>query len=162
MNFIYIHTHDSGRYMQPYGIGTDNPSFMRFARESFMFHEAYCAAPTCSCSRTGLLSGMAPHSAGMFGLAHRGFHMQDFGQHLSHFLHDNGYYTALAGVQHEAISPELLGYDEFYTAKEISESRRIPAPEWPSSCATQKSAGVPRTPWFPRLISSQPYVICWG
>ena len=23
MNLIYVHTHDSGRYMQPYGIGTD-------------------------------------------------------------------------------------------------------------------------------------------
>lgn len=124
MNFIYIHTHDSGRYMQPYGIGTENPAFMRLARESFMFHQAHCTAPTCSCSRTGMLSGMAPHSSGMFGLAHRGFHMQDFNQHLSHVLRGNGYYTVLSGVQHEAISPELLGYDEFYNTGEISGSRK--------------------------------------
>lgn len=117
MNFIYIHTHDSGRYMQPYGIGASNPNFMRLARESFMFHQAHCTAPTCSCSRTGMLSGMAPHSSGMFGLAHRGFHMQDFQKHLSHFLQKNGYYTVLAGVQHEAIAPELLGYNEFYTKR---------------------------------------------
>lgn len=25
MNFIYIHTHDSGREMEPYGVGTHNP-----------------------------------------------------------------------------------------------------------------------------------------
>lgn len=123
MNFVYIHTHDSGRYMQPYGIGTDNPGFMRFARESFMFHQAHCTAPTCSCSRTGMLSGMAPHSSGMFGLSHRGFHMQDFNQHLSHYLHDNGYYTVLSGVQHEAIVPELLGYDEILGTKSNPDSR---------------------------------------
>ena len=90
MNLIYVHTHDSGRYMQPYGIGTDNPNFMRLARESFMFHQAHCTAPTCSCSRVGMLSGMAPHSSGMFGLAHRGFHMDDYHKHLSHYLHDHG------------------------------------------------------------------------
>ena len=122
MNFIYIHTHDSGRYLQPYGIGVDNPAFMRLARESFMFHQAHCTAPTCSCSRTGMLSGMAPHSSGMFGLAHRGFHMQDFQRHLSYFLQKNGYYTVLAGVQHESIVPELLGYNEIYV-KKVNSSR---------------------------------------
>ena len=95
MNFIYIHTHDSGRYMQPYGIGASNPNFMRLARESFMFHQAHCTAPTCSCSRTGMLSGMAPHSSGMFGLAHRGFHMQDFqwnGQgEMSVWMHNSAF-----------------------------------------------------------------------
>lgn len=124
MNFIYIHTHDSGRYMQPYGIGADNPNFMRLARESFMFHQAHCTAPTCSCSRTGMLSGMAPHSSGMFGLAHRGFHMEDFQKHLSHYLHNNGYYTVLAGVQHEAIVPELLGYDEIHVKKAKGSRKR--------------------------------------
>ncbi len=124
MNFIYIHTHDSGRYMQPYGIGTDNPNYMRFARESFMFHQAHCSAPTCSCSRTGMLSGMAPHSSGMFGLAHRGFHMRDFSKHLSHYLHDQGFYTVLAGVQHEALVPELLGYDEIYDTRSLKEHSR--------------------------------------
>ena len=124
MNFVYIHTHDSGRYLQPYGIGTDNPNFMRFARESFMFHQAHCTAPTCSCSRTGMLSGMAPHSSGMFGLAHRGFHMEDFSKHLSHFLHNHGYYTVLSGVQHEALVPELLGYDEVYNTKDRKDSRK--------------------------------------
>ena len=45
MNFVYIHTHDSGRYIQPYGIAADNPNLMRLARESFMFHQAHSAAP---------------------------------------------------------------------------------------------------------------------
>ena len=62
-----------------------------------------------------MLSGMAPHSSGMFGLAHRGFHMNDYHKHLSHFLHDHGYYTVLSGVQHEAKDDSVLGYDELQT-----------------------------------------------
>ena len=124
MNLIYVHTHDSGRYMQPYGIGTDNPNFMRLARESFMFHQAHCTAPTCSCSRVGMLSGMAPHSSGMFGLAHRGFHMNDYHKHLSHYLHDHGYYTVLSGVQHEAKDDSVLGYDERFTKRSPSSRER--------------------------------------
>lgn len=120
MNFIYIHTHDSGRYMQPYGISADNPNLMRLARESFMFHQAHSTAPTCSCSRTGLLTGMAPHSSGMFGLSHRGFETNDFHKHLSYFLHDHGYYTVLCGVQHEAKDPAALCYDERFSSREKS------------------------------------------
>lgn len=118
MNFIYMHTHDSGRYMQPYGIGADNPNLMRLARQSFMFHQAHSTAPTCSCSRTGLLTGMVPHSSGMYGLAHRGFQTNDFQKHLSHYLHNHGYYTVLCGVQHEAKDPAFLGYDERFSSHE--------------------------------------------
>lgn len=113
-----MHTHDSGRYIQPYGIAADNPALMRLARESFMFHQAHSAAPICSPSRTALLMGMYPHSCGMFGLSHRGFSPMDLDRHLSNYLHRNGYYTVLAGVQHEANHPELLGYDERHSSFE--------------------------------------------
>lgn len=115
MNLIYIHTHDSGREMQPYGIAANNPGLMRLAGESVVFRQAHCIAPTCSPSRAAMLTGMTAHQSGMLGLAHRGFALNDYDQHLARYLRRNGYYTALIGVQHEAIVPAMIGYDEFHT-----------------------------------------------
>lgn len=110
MNIIYIHTHDTGRYTQPYGYGVDTPHLMKFANEGTLFRNAYCAGPTCSPSRAGLLTGMAPHSCGMLGLSHRGFELNDYSKHLVQFLNQLGYETTLCGVQHEARREELIGY----------------------------------------------------
>lgn len=112
MNFIYIHTHDSGREMEPYGAAAHNPSLMKLAQESIMFRNAHCVAPTCSPSRAAMLTGMTAHNSGMYGLAHRGFSLNDYSQHLAQYLGKNGYHTALIGVQHEAADPNMLGYTE--------------------------------------------------
>ena len=61
MNLVYIHTHDSGRYFQPYGYGLATPHIQRLAEEGTLFRHAFCAAPTCSPSRAALLTGMMPH-----------------------------------------------------------------------------------------------------
>jgi arylsulfatase A-like enzyme len=101
MNILYLHTHDSGRYWQPYGYDIPMPNLMNLTAQGVIFRQAFSAAPTCSASRTGLLTGMNPHAAGMIGLAHRGFALHDPTQHLAHFLAENGYETVLCGVQHE-------------------------------------------------------------
>jgi len=115
MNFVYVHTHDSGREIQPYGAAANNPGLMRLAREGFMFRNAHCTAPTCSPSRASMLTGMTPHQSGMLGLAHRGFEISDYSKHLAQYLSRNGYHTALIGVHHEARHAELIGYDEHLT-----------------------------------------------
>lgn len=110
MNILYIHTHDSGRYLQPYGYSIPMPNLMKFAREATVFRNAFCAGPTCSPSRAALLTGQTPHSCGMLGLAHRGFYMSDYKKHLASFLKRHGYETVLCGIQHEAPQAEMLGY----------------------------------------------------
>ncbi|WP_165452800.1 sulfatase [Paenibacillus thalictri] len=111
MNIVYLHTHDTGRYIQPYGFAVPTPNLMQLAGEGLLFRHAYCAGPTCSPSRAALLTGMAAHSAGMLGLAHRGAQMDDYSRHLASFLSRNGYNTALSGIQHEAPEAEMIGYD---------------------------------------------------
>lgn len=125
MNLVYIHTHDSGRYFQPYGYGFSTPHIQQLAEESTLFRQAHCAGPTCSPSRAALLTGMMPHSSGMLGLAHRGFSLTDPQKHLSWFLHRHQFDTALSGIQHEAADVHTLGYTRILSAStDMKLSRR--------------------------------------
>ena len=58
MNILYLHTHDSGRYLSPYGWPAPTPNLQRLAEEGTVFRNAFCTAPTCSPSRAGMLSGI--------------------------------------------------------------------------------------------------------
>ncbi len=111
-NIVYIHSHDTGRYVQPYGYAVATPNIQQLAGEGLLFRRAFCAAPTCSPSRAALLTGQSPHSAGMLGLAHRGFRLNDYDQHLIATLKAHGYTSVLAGVQHVAPEVHLIGYDQ--------------------------------------------------
>lgn len=101
MNIIYIHTHDTGRYISPYGHNLPTPNLLRFAREGTLFRQAFTTAPTCSPSRAAMMTGRSAHQSGMLGLAHRGFTLKDPHRHLPAFLRRNGFSTFLVGVQHE-------------------------------------------------------------
>src|SRR5947209_16770572 len=81
-NILYLHSHDTGRYLQPYGHAVPAPNLQRLAESGVVFRQAFNAAPTCSPSRASLLTGMCPHNNGMLGLAHRGFALNDYGQHM--------------------------------------------------------------------------------
>jgi arylsulfatase A-like enzyme len=119
-NIIYIHSHDSGRYLQPYGHAVPTSNLQRLARDGVLFRRAFSAAPTCSPSRAGLLTGQCPHRNGMLGLAHRGFSLNDYNKHIVHTLRGKGYRSVLAGLQHVAAQPETIGYDEIISPKSKS------------------------------------------
>jgi arylsulfatase A-like enzyme len=110
-NIVYIHSHDSGRYLSPYGYDVPTPHLQRLADEGTVFRHAFSVAPTCSPSRAGLLTGLYPHSSGMLGLAHRGFSLNDYRTHIVHTLRAAGYTSILAGLQHVAKTAETIGYD---------------------------------------------------
>ncbi len=111
-NILYIHSHDTGRYVQPYGYAIPTPNIQRLAGQGVLFRQAFCAAPTCSPSRAALLTGQCAHSNGMIGLAHRGFSLRDYKQHILHTLRTVGYDSTLIGVQHVAKAPDIIGYDQ--------------------------------------------------
>ncbi|MCC7205030.1 MAG: sulfatase [Phycisphaeraceae bacterium] len=112
LNILYMHSHDTGRCIEPYGCAVTTPNLRRLAERGVMFRQAYCAAPTCSPSRAGLLFGQAPHSVGMLGLSNLGWSIHDMSQHLHHHLRRHGYTTALCGTQHIARDPRDIGYDQ--------------------------------------------------
>src|SRR3954452_8855242 len=111
-NIVYLHSHDTGRYVQPYGHPVPTPNIQRLADQGLLFRNAFCAAPTCSGSRACLLTGQWTRSNGMIGLAHRGFELYDYGHHIVRTLREAGYWTGLVGEQHVSRDPEILGYDE--------------------------------------------------
>ena len=112
VNILYIHSHDSGRYLKPYGHNVPTPNIDRLAHQGVLFRQMHSAAPTCSPSRASLLTGRCPHQNGMLGLAHLGWSLNDYSEVIIHPLHANGYHTVLAGLQHIAADPATIGYDE--------------------------------------------------
>jgi N-sulfoglucosamine sulfohydrolase len=110
-NILYIHSHDTGRYVQPYGFQVPTPNIQLLADQGVLFREAFCAAPTCSGSRASLLTGQYCHNNGMMGLAHRGWTLNDYGKHWVHTLREAGYRSVLIGEQHIATDPRAIGFD---------------------------------------------------
>src|SRR5881275_1863276 len=82
-NILYIHSHDSGRYLQPYGHSVPTPNLQKLAAEGVLFRRAFSAAPTCSPSRAALLTGQCSHSCGMLGLVNHGFTLAHPEHHLA-------------------------------------------------------------------------------
>ena len=110
MNIIYIHSHDTGRYVQPYGHSIPTPNIQKLAEEGVLFRQAFCANPTCSPSRACLLSGQWAHTAGMGGLVNRGWSLPTPKNLIMHTLAEAGYETVLAGFQHVVKDVKEAGY----------------------------------------------------
>ncbi|HEY0516584.1 MAG TPA: sulfatase [Solirubrobacteraceae bacterium] len=110
-NILYLHSHDTGRFVQPYGHPVPTPNIQHLADQGVLFRNAFCATPTCSTSRACLLTGQYGHNNGMLGLAHRGWSLNDYRQHIVHTLREAGYHSVLIGEQHIAKRPEIIGFD---------------------------------------------------
>jgi N-sulfoglucosamine sulfohydrolase len=110
-NVVYLHSHDTGRYVQPYGYPVPTPNIQHLADQGVLFREAFCAAPVCSGSRAALLTGQCTHATGMLGLAHRGYRLRHPERHMVNVLREAGYWSGLVGEQHVSADPHDLGYD---------------------------------------------------
>ena len=126
-NILYLNSHDTGRYVQPYGNQVPTPNIQWLADQGVMFRNAFCAAPSCSGSRAALLTGSYCHNNGMMGLAHRGFALNDYGQHLVHTLREAGYHSELIGEQHVSTDVDILGYDVVHRVANTTVNSVAPA-----------------------------------
>ena len=52
-NIVYLHSHDTGRHIQPYGHQVPTPNIQRLADQGLLFRQAFCR-------RAGLLAAAAP------------------------------------------------------------------------------------------------------
>jgi N-sulfoglucosamine sulfohydrolase len=146
-NIVYLHSHDTGRFIQPYGYAVETPALQRFAAEGVVFRQAFAVAPNCSPSRAALLTGEYPHNNGMHGLDHRGgFVLNDYRRHLLHTLRDNGYATVLGGLQHIGLDTDAIGFDR------VLGNARSP----------RAAAVVPRVVSFLEQAPDQPFFLDCG
>jgi arylsulfatase A-like enzyme len=140
-NILYIHSHDTGRCVQPYGFQVPTPNIQLLADQGVLFREAFCAAPTCSGSRAALLTGEHCHNNGMLGLAHRGWQLNDYGRHLVHALRGAGYRSTLIGEQHISTDPGVIGFDEVVQVDTTHADEIAPL-------TIEALRGAPPQPWF--------------
>lgn len=160
MNVVYLHTHDSGKVLSPYGYQVPTPNLEGFAKDAAVFRNCFCAGPTCSPSRAAMLTGTYPHQNGMLGLAQRGFEL-DYGKHLVRYLNRNNYHTVLCGIQHEAGwyldegGGALIGYQEELT-EDNSGYRQEDLVDW-----DMKNAGKV-CEWLEHYQGEKPFFLSYG
>jgi arylsulfatase A-like enzyme len=121
-NVLLVHWHDLGRYLGVYGHDdVSSPRLDRLAAEGILFTRAHATAPLCSPSRGSLFTGRYPQSNGLVGLAHHGWEYRAGVRTLPQVLTENGWYTALFGMQHETSFPARLGFEEYDVSNSFCE-----------------------------------------
>lgn len=161
MNILYLHTHDSGKILSPYGYQVPTPYLSKFAKDATLFQNAFCVSPTCSPSRSSMLSGMYPHQVGMFGLSQRGFKI-DTSKHLVKYLNECGFVSVLCGIQHEAgwyldheAGSKQLGYQVDLTCDNSSYEQEELG-QWDKENAKQLSE------WLCNYEKGKPFFVSYG
>ncbi|MGV0806310.1 sulfatase family protein [Mycolicibacterium setense] len=140
-NLLIVHWHDLGRYLGAYGhADVASPHLDQLAAEGVLFTRAHATAPLCSPSRGSLFTGRYPQSNGLVGLTHHGWEYRAGVRTLPHILAENGWHTALFGMQHETSYPANLGYHEYDVSNSFCEYVVEKAAAW--------LADAPREPFL--------------
>ena len=122
-NVIFILVDDQGYYdLGCYGATeVQTPRIDKMASEGILFSDYYAAAPICSASRAGLLTGCYPRRIGNHIWVHRAD--SDYGIHtdeltIAELFKQSGYQTACIGKWHlgfqEPFLPHNQGFDHYY------------------------------------------------
>ena len=90
-----------------YGGISNTPNLDQLARSGILFTDFYAAAPNCSPSRSGLLTGRAPSRTGIYNYRppNHPMHLRDEEITIAEVLKDAGYQTAHFGKWHLGALP---------------------------------------------------------
>ena len=122
-NIVFIFVDDQGYYdLGCYGAKeVKTPRIDAMAKAGTRFTDYYAAAPICSASRAGLLTGCYPRRVGNATWVHRadsrsGIHPDELT--IAELFKDNGYATACVGKWHlgfhEPFLPHNQGFDHYF------------------------------------------------
>ncbi len=111
-------TNDAGCYGNPF---IKTPGIDALAEAGTRFTHAFCTSPSCSASRSVILTGLHNHANGQYGHSHGKFHFSAFSniKSLPVMLEDEGYRTMHIGKFH--VAP--LEVFQFQNQKENSKEK---------------------------------------
>lgn len=113
-NILMIIADDLGHQMGCLGdIQARTPNLDAISRNAVMFRNAWAVSPSCSPSRSGMLTGLYPHQNGQIGLSHLGYRMKSGLPNLPGLLKRDGYTTGVIGKVHVEPEKEFV-YDFDY------------------------------------------------
>ena len=103
-------TDDAGCYGHP---NIPTPALDELAAHGMRFNRAYCSSPSCSASRSCILTGMHNHATGQYGHEHSYHHFRSFEtlKSLPARLAEQGYRTIRAGKYHVG-PPEVYPFTD--------------------------------------------------
>ena len=113
-NVIYLHSHDTGRHVQPYGHAVPTPAIQRLAEEGVLFRRAFATAADLLGQPRGARHRPVPARQRHDRPRAPRVGLNDTRQHLVHTLRRAGYFSELIGEQHVSATPDVLGYDRFH------------------------------------------------
>lgn len=108
-NILLIVADDMGyQDLECYGGISKTPNINRLAKNGFLFTNFYAAAPNCSPSRAGLLTGRSPALIGMYNYRPPGhpMHLRDKEVTIAEVLQGQGYNTSHLGKWHLGSLPQ--------------------------------------------------------
>ena len=106
-NVLLLIADDLGCFLPVYGdTNAVTPNMERLAREGVYFTNSYCTSPSCSASRSVILSGLYNHATGHYGHAHGEHHFSylPYVRPLPRLLKNAGYATGYIAKLH--VEPE--------------------------------------------------------
>ncbi|MDQ6664165.1 MAG: sulfatase [Acidobacteriota bacterium] len=112
-NVLLLIADDLGALLPSYGDpNAVMPRIERLAGEGVRFSNAYCTSPSCSASRSVVLSGQYNHATGHYGHAHGEHHFSylPYVRPFPRLLKDAGYATGYIAKLHVA-PEECFGWD---------------------------------------------------
>lgn len=121
-NFLILMLDDAGwTDLSSYGSRIQTPNMDSLAAQGMRFTDCHAAAPNCSPSRIGMLTGRSPIRAGIFNFLNPGtpMHLQAEEVTIANLLQDAGYATGHFGKWHvsrlnsEQAQPADHGYDYY-------------------------------------------------
>ena len=148
-NILFISLDDLNDWIEPLGGHPQaiTPNLQRLADQSVVFTNAYCASPACNPSRTAVMSGLAPHSSGVYS------NYQDWREvitdytSMGKYFRDHGYYSAGAGKIYHYHMVDTTCWDEYWP----SQTKNMPDEYLPKGPET--SSGTINMPAFENMYT---------